>query len=344
MAKNKLMNLLLFLFAGLNLLILAGFTSCQKPKPLAEIERVRKDTKLRRISERKNKVTQKLKEGKSLAWELKEYLRKNPNDIEANYALADAYRNEGRFADAANLYKLCYIFSHDKNRESDPLLEKELAERQENARYCEVFCRNATTSSIHNTCDLSPLEDVIQLCDRFVRDYPTSEKISDVSSIKGHCYKRLLCKTQSIFNQYCDNWYAKEMNKYEKHLAESEKLAAQKILDKMKQTFDISHPEIAPLIAFSEYKLARTAYKIAEAHKAEAAKLSSKRTVPADTLAKLDEAARDAKSALADHLNNMTQSFAATKETKAALAMARGVIDLNELPLEKNFGEKEILG
>jgi hypothetical protein len=319
---------------GLGILLFAG---CGKPKPLAKMEQITKHNRIERKKRKRSIDAQRRADGKLLAWELQELLRKSPNDVEVSYELADVYRNDGSFAKAADLYKLCSVYSPRNSHDLDPLLEQNLLERHENARYWEVFCRNKSTAGIHNTCDLAPLEDVMRLCDAFSRDYPSSQKSSNILEIKAHCRKRLLCKSQSVFDQYCNNWYSKEMNKRERSMAAGDRVAAQKVLEKMKNDFDVNDPDIASRIAFSEYKLARVGYKVAQVKKMELAGRQGK-DVSLSVLEEFDKLEQDAKKDFVEQLALLTQGFADTKEAKAATAMAKGIVDPEELDFAVSGG------
>jgi len=331
----------IFLLIFVTAYSLLGISGCSKnsPKTLASHKKRNSERSSDEINEKYENQPRALKK------ELARLVKRSPTDVDLKFKLAEACKKKGDYQEAADLYKMCSTLAFNKEGVTDMLSEKELAEKQEYARYNEVYCQHQATNYIKDECDLSCLENVIKKCDSFSRDFPYSNNLENITEIKLHCRSRLLQKIQSTFDYYCENWYTKSKDSSEIKFANSDKIAAEKILEKMQRDFNVEDSDIAPKIAFSKFKLAKIEYQITKKRKLDALHKSRAEEQKNSMLAKIKgedtnksgsssyqdfmkslEIEQAAKDNLLAHLNILNDNFADSKELKSAQAITQYIL------------------
>lgn len=321
--ENK--NFVIYAFVIFSLALIGS--SCDRSKS-SKIDTLRPANKVATSNSKKSKKSKpgpvRDADGNVVTWELESAVKKNPGSIELNYELAQSYFRSGKYDKAANLYRLCTVFAGNDKDSSDFLSEQTLAEQQESFRYLELLSRFRSADKINVECDLAPMSDVLALCDEFERDYGKSAWLSDISDIRKTCRQKLLFKNQAVFDFHCNNWLNKSLSQDSREVAQRDRQAAEKVLERIRKEFDLSDPEVASRVAFSEYKMTNVEYQIAKQKSAELAVLLKKHPKDSDKLKRKSatlSAEEAARGVMLQKLASLEHGFAQSKEVKSALAM-----------------------
>lgn len=178
--------------------------------------------------------------------ELEKKVKQDPLDLNAKIELAYLYKSVDRLKDAADLFKLCYIFAYkDPNARAqavpDVLAYKKFCDVAELAKYEETICRTSEALAIHPECDPLPLEEGIKICDAFMQEMPMSTYVKEIFEIKNKFRERLFNKLALVFDSYLNNGNV---------------LAAETKLKKIKQQFSTEiDKDLKPRMVYLEYKL-----------------------------------------------------------------------------------------
>lgn len=179
----------------------------------------------------------------TLIKEMEKEVKKNPADVSLKYELAKMYQEAGYYQEAAETFKLCYVFSirNVKTDKNDLIKYQEYSTLAEIAKFKELQCRAKIILQAHDECDPLPLESLVKNCDVFMKEMPSSQYIDEVSCIKTQCRDRLFNKLILVFYS---------------HLHSGNFVAAKTKLNKIKNDFSTDvNPELKPRIMYCEYKL-----------------------------------------------------------------------------------------
>jgi outer membrane protein assembly factor BamD (BamD/ComL family) len=161
--------------------------------------------------------------------ELQVAIANNPEDMDLKFRLAEAYMNDDRYTESAEVFRLIAIMNP-----SD--------ERVEYAKYNEILSRFKQACTIDVNCDSTDLTETLKLCGLYLDNRIMSLYNEDVDRIREKCEDKLLDKTISTFNFYL------RTDKIE---------AARAILEKIKTKFLAQNESIKPKVLYLECKLAK---------------------------------------------------------------------------------------
>lgn len=187
-------------------------------------------------------LAQKNKNASLEAQLLELFLKEYADDVAAprcSLRLADLYLAEDELVKAYHLYDK-FALLHPSHEQAEYAASKA------------IFAQYKKSLKIHQDCDSTETEKVIQLCNNFITKHGASTHVAEINDIRRSCKNRLIEKETYIFNHY---------------IREGKFQSAEKRLAKLKKNYLEELPALKPQILFLESVLAHAqnkAEKLAE--------------------------------------------------------------------------------
>ena len=126
---------------------------------------------------------------------LRKQVTENPHSLVAKFAYASGCKKYGLYKEAADAFKVCYVFSTNMSQH-----EKELCQK---ARYQAINCAAKAIFTADIKTDQSALDHVMKSCDAYLANKELNPvKVDRIAKIKESCKKRTFKKLEDNFNDY----------------------------------------------------------------------------------------------------------------------------------------------